>query len=169
MDKERGQAFSQRCSRKKRNTPRARTKSLRRMTTQTYPCRPICQPACVLTPHKTPNHLCLRPPSLICLTRATPRALMQLAAAGYRGLLLGHFGCHRLDELLPKPRIGNREVHAGCSHRGQTCKGHALPIVLADKVEQSAHLPRGFWRPPACLSRAGVARASVVAGARWNL
>ena len=104
MDNERGQAFSQRCSRKKRNTPRARTKSLRRMTTKTYPCRSICQPVCVLTPHKTPNNHCLRPPSLICLTRATPRALLQLAAAGYRGFPLGRFGCHRPDELLlPKP------------------------------------------------------------------
>jgi hypothetical protein len=43
-------------------------------------------------------------------------------------------------------------------------------LVLAQKVEQSAHLPRGLFRPPACLVRKEAStNACVSSRARWKL
>jgi len=71
--------------------------------------------------------------------------------------LTTHFvqcGCHRLDEhLLTNLRIENGEVLARCPQHCCTPSGHVLHccLVLAHQVEQSAHLPRGLLRLPACL------------------
>ena len=66
----------------------------------------------------------------------------------------GHLGCHRLDELLlPKLRIENMEL-AGITQ--QLLKFTEVThggLVLAQKVEQGAHLPRALVMLPACLQQ----------------
>ena len=70
---------------------------------------------------------------------------------------VGQCGCHRLDKLLlPNLRIENGEVLARSPQHVCTRKGRLLHCwpVLAQQVEQSAHLSRGLLRLPACLQRA---------------
>ena len=83
---------------------------------------------------------------------------------------LGQRGCHRLDELLlPVPRVENLEVHAGSAQKVSTLRGEAFHccLVVAQKVEQSAHLLRGFLRSPACLVRAWGSTSACVFVRAW--
>ena len=69
----------------------------------------------------------------------------------------GQFGCHGVDEhLVPMLRIENLEVPTGILQNNLTETEHAFRcfLVVAQKVEQSAHVPRGLLRLPACLVRA---------------
>ena len=76
---------------------------------------------------------------------------------------LGQLGCHQLDErLLPMLRVEDLEVHAGDIQQLSKLIGLALHccLVVAHEVEQSAHLPRGLLKPPACLNGAGGSKIS---------
>ena len=106
---------------------------------------------------------------------ATPGTLSQCAECDHPARqCLGHAqvgqcGCHRLDELLlPNLRIENGELLARHRQQFLTWRGPLLHscLVLAHQVEQSAHLPRGLLRLPACLQRAqGSTGACVFSGA----
>jgi hypothetical protein len=80
-------------------------------------------------------------------------------------------GRHQLDELLlPTPRMENLKAQAGITEHILACSEHGWRccLVLAHKVEQNAHVPRGPTRLSACLMSV---EGSVVAGcllsARW--
>ena len=85
----------------------------------------------------------------------------------------GQFGCHGVDELLvPMLRIENLEVRSGIAQNILTEIEHGFHcyLVLVHQVEQSAHVPRGLLRLPACLQRAqGSTGACVFSRARCNL
>ena len=69
---------------------------------------------------------------------------------------LGQRGCYQLDELLlPMLRVEDLEACTG-SQQFSTLRGDIFHgcLVPAQQVEQSAHLPHGLLRSPACLSRA---------------
>ena len=97
---------------------------------------------------------------------------MLLAASGYQGRQVGPLGCYRLDELsLPKLWIENLETQSGVLQQTLTLRQVGLHFcpVLAHKVEQSAHLPLGLRRFPACLEGAeGLTRARVLPQACCN-
>ena len=115
------------------------------------------------------------PPPCPSFVRAlgTPRTLLSLAASGYQGRHSGQFGCHGLDELLlPKLRIENLEVLAGLLQQTLTVQQVGLheSSVLAHQVEQSAHLPLGLLKLPACLEGVDAsARARNLTRACWIL
>jgi len=74
----------------------------------------------------------------------------------------GQFGCHGVDELLvPMLRIENLEVRIGIVKDNFTDTKHGVHccLVFAQEVEQSAHVPRGLLRLPACLVRAEDSRS----------
>jgi len=67
----------------------------------------------------------------------------------------GHFGCHGFDELfLPMLRVEDLEAKTGNTQHRMAMNAF-LPcwLVLAHKVQQSAHVPRGFVRLPTCLEK----------------
>ena len=73
----------------------------------------------------------------------------------------GQFGCHGVDELLvPMLRVEDLEVTTGMLQKILTEK-HSFRccLVVAQKVEQSAHVPRGLLRLPACLVTAQDSRS----------
>ena len=86
---------------------------------------------------------------------------------------LGQLGCHQLDELLsPKLRSEALEVRDDVAHHLFVSIGQGLHCcrVVAHEVEQSAHLPLGLLRSPACLRRAeGSESAGVFTRTRWKL
>ena len=78
---------------------------------------------------------------------------------------VGRLGCHQPDELLlPTLKIQNLEVRGGFKQHAAKKTGRVLHcrLVLAHEVEQSAHLPPGVVRPPACLKREGGLRSDVL-------
>ena len=82
----------------------------------------------------------------------------------------GQFDCHGVDELLvPMLRVENLEVKTGNAQNILTATETEIPwcLVLAQEVEQSAHVPRGFLRLPACLVRAEDSRSVCVVSRAW--
>jgi len=126
------------------------------------------KPAC--RTHHTNTPLPLSPPSPHSRHPWDLAALYYMHPPGYQ---TGQFDCHGLDELLlPTLRVEHLEVRAGFFEKLSALVEHAVPSqrVLAQKVEQRAHLPRGLVRPPACLARArGSIAAYVLNRAWWNL
>ena len=112
--------------------------------------------------------------------RSHPRPLSLLGQLGIPGTLLqfglsghftklGHFGCHGLDELLlSELRIENLELQAGKTQQILNCTGVLLwCLVLAQEVEQSAYVPGGLCRPPACLDKAKTSRSAADFSRTW--
>ena len=66
-------------------------------------------------------------------------------------------------------RVENLEVKTGNAQNILTATETEIPwcLVLAQKVEQSAHVPRGLLRLPACLVRAEDSRGVLVVSRAW--
>jgi len=98
-----------------------------------------------------------------------PGTLLQFGLPGHL-TKVGHFGCHGLDQLLvPIPWIKNLELQAGKTQQILASMELVLHccLVLAQKVEQSAHLPRGLLRLPACLVSAEGSKSVCVLSRVW--